>query len=200
MRGFAAHSRIVVWLKILLPLAALGLLSTLFLFSASRDALDSLPFAQALEIDGQGVANPHYAGTTKQGDRITMQAERAWPQMGGDVMASNLSLNIVTPQGSRLELTASDAHLQEATRQIALSGGVRVETSQGYVVTTQALTAAMDQIAGHSHGPVEGHGPIGQLNAGRMVITSGAAEGEVQIDFTEGVKMVYLPAKKESIE
>ena len=39
------HSAIVGWLKILLPLAALMLLSTLFLFARSTAPSDDIPFA-----------------------------------------------------------------------------------------------------------------------------------------------------------
>ena len=44
------YSRMIVWLKVLLPLMALALLSTLFLLSRNVDPLASIPFAQA-EID-----------------------------------------------------------------------------------------------------------------------------------------------------
>ena len=40
------HSRVVGWLKILLPLAALALLSTLFLFSRGSDPTANLPFSE----------------------------------------------------------------------------------------------------------------------------------------------------------
>ena len=43
--GGMTYSRMIAWLKILLPLAALVLLSTLFLFARPRNPIATLPFA-----------------------------------------------------------------------------------------------------------------------------------------------------------
>ena len=40
------YSALVAWLKTLLPIAALGLLSTIFLFSGKVDVTQSLPYAE----------------------------------------------------------------------------------------------------------------------------------------------------------
>ena len=48
------HSRVVFWLKIILPLLALAILSTLFLFSRRIDTDQALPYA---EVSGSTVAS-----------------------------------------------------------------------------------------------------------------------------------------------
>ncbi|MBL9052753.1 MAG: hypothetical protein JNN02_03385, partial [Tabrizicola sp.] len=46
MAGTDAHTRVVTWLKVLLPLAALAILSTLFLLADQINPDDALPFAE----------------------------------------------------------------------------------------------------------------------------------------------------------
>ncbi len=41
-----SYSAFVTWVKTLLPIAALGLLSTIFLFSGKVDVTQSLPYAE----------------------------------------------------------------------------------------------------------------------------------------------------------
>ena len=49
------HSRMVFWLKIAMPLLALAILSTLFLFARQVEFEGTLPYAQ-VEIDDQRLA------------------------------------------------------------------------------------------------------------------------------------------------
>lgn len=199
-RADGLYSRVIAWLKILLPLAALALLSTLFLLSDSREPLENVPFADALkagETARQGVSTPYYTGTTQGGDLVTMTAQRAWPMPNGDISAAQLSSRMQLKDGSTIHLDAKDALMTEADRRLHLSGGVEIESSLGYVLQTDALVSEMDRVAAESLGPVSGHGPLGTLNAGQMQIASAGEAGEVQIVFTGGVKLIYQPPEKE---
>ena len=74
------HSRVVGWLKVALPLAALAILSTLFLLSDRIDPEDALPYA---EVDVEDLAReprmtaPTYAGMTTDGAALTLTATEA---------------------------------------------------------------------------------------------------------------------------
>ena len=76
------YSRMVALLKVLLPLAALALLSTLFLISRGVNIEATIPFADH-EIEermrGQQITAPFFSGTTAQGDEITVTASIARP-------------------------------------------------------------------------------------------------------------------------
>jgi hypothetical protein len=57
------YSALVAWLKTLLPIAALGLLSTIFLFSGKVDVTQSLPYAEhnvAEIIREQRITQPYF--------------------------------------------------------------------------------------------------------------------------------------------
>jgi len=197
------YSRVIAWLKILLPLAALALLSTLFLLSRSREPLANVPFAEALKAGDralQGVSAPHYSGTTSDGGVLTMTAERARPMADGHILADEMKARMQLRDGSEIRLTARQAQMQDGAQTAHLKGGVLIESSLGYVMRTEAMISAINSVDVESLGPVTGAGPAGDLQAGRMVIAPDDGEGDVQIHFTEGVKLIYRPPGKDGSE
>ncbi|MBP0483110.1 LPS export ABC transporter periplasmic protein LptC [Sagittula salina] len=201
MRGDGLYSRVIAWLKVVLPLAALALLSTLFLFSSGRDPLENVPFADTLEGGGtilEGVAAPQYSGTTQSGDLLTMTAERARPLQGGDIAADALVAQLRMKDGSAIDLTATLGTLRNGERRIHLDQGVIITNSLGYRLETQALVSDIDRTAAESLAPVQGEGPLGTLEAGKMQILPADADGAVQMLFTGGVKLIYQPPAKDN--
>lgn len=199
-RGDGLYSRVIAWLKILLPLVALTMLSTIFLLSRSSEPLQSVPFVEALRqgAAGQQVSAPYFSGVTNSGDVLTMTASSVRPDADGRINADELNARMRLTDGSELQLDAVEAQLQDGQQTAHLSGGVRIESSQGYVMTTREMVSRFDEISAESLGPVQGEGPLGTLEAGRMRITSTGAEGSVQMVFSGGVKLVYQPPKEES--
>lgn len=200
VRGDGLYSRVIAWLKILLPLAALVMLSTLFLLSRPREPLHNAPFAEALTSGAadEKVTAPYFAGTTKGGDLLTMTARTARPGDGGQIVADQLEATMRLSDGSRIQLDAAEAVLRNRENQAHLSGGVRIESSQGYVLTTEGLVSSLDEISAESLGPVQGAGPMGQFEAGHLRIAPAGEDGAVQLLFSGGVKLVYQPPDKES--
>ena len=199
-RASGGYSRLIAWLKILLPIAALAMLSTIVLLASDREVLENVPFAEALrqgETATEGVSDPYYSGTTRDGGLLTMTARRAWPLEDGDILADRYSARMQMEDGSVIQLDSSKATMREGERKAYLDDGVRIESSLGYVLTTNAMVSALDSVNAESLGPVEGNGPAEELEAGRMVIAPADEDGAVQIHFTGGVKMIYRPADKE---
>lgn len=63
------YSYVIGWLKILLPLAALVLLSTLFLIGRGSDPVANIPFADTEGTDAparQQIVAPRYAGARRR--------------------------------------------------------------------------------------------------------------------------------------
>jgi lipopolysaccharide export system protein LptC len=200
-RATGLHSRLIAWAKIVLPLLALGLLSTIFLLSDRREPMETVPFAEALqdgETTREGISGPQYAGKTTRGDLLTMSATRARPQADGSILAEDLTAAMRLIDGGEILLDALSATLPEDSQTARLQGGVRIRSSDGYVLDTEALTTALDRIEAESLGPVSGAGPLGTLEAGRMRITAPGGDSSVQLLFTEGVKLVYQPPEPES--
>ena len=191
------HSQLVGWLKILLPLAALVLLSTLFLFARGTGTPPTIPFA---DIDTaateQRIKAPRFSGLTSTGDTLQISAESARPDAtgGAQVDIDRPSLSLDATDGTRLRVTAGSGRVDTAGQMAQLSGLARLETSSGYVMETRGLTADLTTGTVTSDGPLEVQAPFGQLQAGQVTFQAGAGDTGQQMNFTKGVKLVYTPS------
>ena len=77
-----------------------------------------------------------------------------------------------------------------------LTGNVQITTSAGYVVMTELLTSSLKQLDVKSPDMVEGSGPIGQITAGSLHISSLHNNGPAQLIFTNRVKLIYDPQRQ----
>lgn len=191
-----AYSRFVQWAKILFPLIALGLLSTLFLFSRNLDPSDAIPFA---DIDVEKIARdqqlsaPRFSGATKDGSAITVDAESARPDITNPrrMTINKVVARIQSPQGRSYGITANTALYDGTDDTLLLEGSVRLSTSTGYRLEASSLHADLTANALTSPGAVSGRGPPGTLAAGSMSLTT---DGATQVlVFQNGVKLIYDP-------
>jgi lipopolysaccharide export system protein LptC len=193
-----AHTRVVGWLKVALPLMALAILSTLFLVADRIEPEDALPYA---EVDVEDLAReprmtaPTYAGTTTDGGALTLTAEEARPAAEGTpAQAEGLRLELATPDGGRTELLAAAAVMDDATRQVFLSGGVTVITSTGYRLETAEVAAKLDRSGLESRAPVKATGPAGEITADGMSLRQdNRTPGAYVLVFNGSVRLVYQP-------
>ncbi|MBL9050724.1 MAG: LPS export ABC transporter periplasmic protein LptC [Tabrizicola sp.] len=193
-----AHSRVVGWLKVALPLAALAILSTLFLLADRIDPEDALPYA---EVDVEDLAReprmtaPTYAGTTSDGASLTLSADEARPESDGNpASAAGLRLELVTPDGSTTELSAASAVMDDAAELIRMSGGVSVTTTTGYELKTAEIAARLDRSSLESRGEVTAIGPAGSIRADGMVLgQDNQTPGSYVLVFKGNVRLVYQP-------
>lgn len=195
------YSRMVALLKVVLPLAALALLSTVFLISRGSEQEAAIPFAQK-EIEdrmrGQQVTGPFYAGSTASGDDILVSAETA--RFGADqgtATALQMSATMRLSRGGTITLNSQTGTLNPDTEMAQFSGGVVLETDDGLRVETDDLDTHLNAIAAQAPGTIRATGPIGRLTAGSMTIKEDSQEDAVQILFNNGVKLVYEPQNSE---
>ena len=145
------HSRLVFWLKILLPLCALAILSTLFMVSRAIRPEDAIPYAEVNVADllkEPRLSAPDFAGMTSDGTALSLTATEA--QLGQSGTASSgLITGLVglleTPDGAHTDLAAAAARLDAVGRRMVLSGGVTISNSAGYHIETQSISVALDK-------------------------------------------------------
>lgn len=192
------HTRLVSWLKVALPLAALAILSTLFLVARRIDPDAALPYA---EVDVEDLAReprmtaPTYAGTTEDGSALTLSAEDARPATEqSPARAAGLRLELATPDGSTTELLAAEAQLDDASRQMLLSGGVVLITSSGYRLETAEIAAKLDRTGLESLAAVKATAPAGEITAQGMELRQdNRTPGAYVLVFKGDVRLVYQP-------
>ncbi len=192
------YSRMVAWLKVVLPLAALALLSTLFLLSRDSNPETAIPFADKEIQDrlrDQQVTGPFFSGTTPDGDQISFSAVKLTTPGGqtGANEAEKVLLRAELSSGMRVLITADRAQIDIASDLAALRGGVEMTTSTGYVLSTPTLTSQMTSLEIIAPEPVTGTSPIGTLDAGSMTLTLPQQGANAQLLFKNGVKLVYSP-------
>lgn len=187
------RTRIVRWLRVLLPLMALVMLSVLFLFSPDRDAGSRIPYA---EVDAEAMARdprlvaPEYAGVTSDGARLTLRASDAAPGGGGGGTARDLRLDWQRPDGLRADLSAPRGAM--ADNAIRLDGGVRMTTSSGWSLDAQSVDAATDRSRIAATDGVAAVAPFGTLSARQMELVPGQGGASI-LNFSGDVRLIYQP-------
>src|SRR5690554_4812329 len=102
------YSSFVNWSKILLPLAALALLSTVFLLARGDETQTAIPVAELEAIAREPrISAPRFAGTAEDGSAIAVSAEVMRPDPGNPeaFIIETIRATVDSPDGSRIELT-----------------------------------------------------------------------------------------------
>jgi lipopolysaccharide export system protein LptC len=197
VRGGDSHSRIVYWLKIILPLIALAILSTLFLVSRNVGGDGSIPFSD-VDLDAmardQRLGAPQYAGTTGDGAAVSITADLASPAGSGGT-ATQVVATWDRADGARVTVTSARVALASDNESVGFDGGVVIETLSGYVMTTDTMTARLDRTDLNAPGAVAVMAPYGRIDAGGMTYGSlpGSAGGGEVLVFNRGVRLIYNP-------
>ena len=197
-RADNTYSRVVAGMKVLLPLAALGLLSTLFLISQRIDPSAPVPtVAIDLEQRAQdlGVTRPTFAGLSGRGDEIAVRADVAWPERDAPhrLLAERVTGEIGLTGGGEVRLRSVTARVDQRTMTAMLEGAVHINTTTGYEIDTERLDTRLDALYAESPGPVTATGPVGDLDAGRMILHESPGSGDAELLFSGGVKLIYRP-------
>lgn len=190
------YSQIVGWAKIILPLCAIGLLSTLFLFSKSTTdpAEISLEEVETIARE-QRVSAPEFSGVTDDGAVIVISAQTARPDDArfDKVKIENLRMRMDNTDGSHLEVTAIQGELDGKARRASFLGLARLETSSGYEMETNGLIAELETGVVTSEGLLEVRAPFGQLTAGKVTFQMTTEQTTQEMLFTNGVRLIYTP-------
>ncbi|MEM9371461.1 MAG: hypothetical protein AAGA26_09920, partial [Pseudomonadota bacterium] len=141
------YSRSIKWLKVLLPLAALVLISAVFLIDRWDD--ESLFSSEELAALGAGMQleNPRFTGTTEAGNPFVLTARRANPD--------GPSPEIITldePRGEMdlrdgriLKGRSKDGVMKRSADELTLTGNVVITTSDGYRADMEKLVIDIDR-------------------------------------------------------
>lgn len=190
------RTRVVHWLRIILPLAALVILSTMFLFSGRGGEESTIPFAEAdaEKLAGEDlITTPEYSGVTSDGSELVLRASEVSPGSDGGG-ASLLELDVRDRDGQHATLTAPDAAINDNL--ITLRGGVKMTTSSGWSIDAAQIDASTDRSQLSAEEGVNAAAPFGKITANKMNITPenpDAEETGAIMNFTDGVRLIYRP-------
>jgi len=195
------YSRLVGFMKIALPLVALGVLGTVFLITTDDGFDPGFTFSQA-EFDalerGNFLANPRINGKTENGDIFSLIADSIAPQSSDLklIFAVNLTSNFDFASGEQAEIIAESAIIDMVEQLLIFDTGADISTSDGYEGTVKTLTA--DLQTGNIYGTmIVTDGPLGHISADLFRISNvvtGSDENRV-LSFEKSVKVTLNRAE-----
>lgn len=188
--------------RVVLPLAALALLSTVFLVARHLNPDDAIPYARvdvADRLREPRMTLPIYSGATKDGADLRINADEALPDKPAEekgASAKTVFSTLTTPDGGRTELTSVTAQMDSAEENVTFEGSVDVKNSTGYRVQTEKAIARLDQTEVRSLAPVVATNDTTHITAKEMVLTQDTTKpGSYVLVFNGDVKLVYQPKK-----
>jgi lipopolysaccharide export system protein LptC len=190
------YSALVAWLKTLLPIVALGLLSTIFLFSGKVDVTQSLPYAEhniAEIIREQRITQPYFTGIASNGTEIALSAAYASPQVENAHILEITDLSVVLRSTSdrMVQVTAGRGALDSARQTAQISTDVHIAALPDFWVITEALDMNFNQGFISAKGGFQGVTALGAITAREMHLQMTA--DDQQIVFLNDVRLVYSP-------
>ena len=190
------RSRIVHWLRVILPLAALALLSVLFLLARKPDPEASIPYADVDPRDlaeRQAVTSPRYSGVTDDGARVSIDGAEATPGSGpGQGSAQSVRMTIRAQDGRAADVSAGTATLEGDA--IVMANGATMTTADGWIVTAPEFHASRMAGTVNADHEVNVLAPFGDLTAQQMELRPlGDGTGDHVLDLSGGVRLIYQP-------
>jgi len=196
------YSRAVRWMKVVLPFFAFILIGLIFFTGSDRGAVIDLENAADAAMLGAGLKleNPRFAGVTDDGDPFILTARSALPD---GATPDRIDLEHPTGEvrlsdGITLVVTAADGRMYRKSEQLHLSGGVEMETSNGYRAVTQVVALDLAAKTAVAPGAIEATGPRGDIRADRMQVRRmGKDNRDVAVRFEGNVRVIYRPKGSE---
>lgn len=191
------YSRVVLWLKVILPLLAIAGLSSLFLVARPIDPAQNIPYAD-VDIDAltreQRISAPRFSGVASNGAAYSLTAARAWPDPTepGSLTGEDVAAQIDLPGGAGIDVTAGGAVLFNVTQSAGLLDGVQVQTTNGFFLEAADLTVNFNEMRLSSANPIFVAGPGLTLEAGAFEAAGdGSDAAPYLLVFKNRVKLVY---------
>ena len=193
------YSRFVGWMKIILPVAALFIVSTVIVYSTLPNANSniSLNIEEIKEVgDDLEMTQPKLTFTDKKDRDYLVVADTAvQSQDNQDVWdLKDIDADLTPQNGGWIKLTSTSGILHSQKEELDLMGVVDVTSHDGYEF--HAVTAKVDFGEGTvmSEDPVKGSGPGGAISADSFSMV----EGGNLITFTGDVQLRVMPGSDDN--
>lgn len=190
MRQNNGYRRGVGYAKIIMPVAALALMSTMFLLAQN-------PTSEAVWTEALGaetgdeplMTHPTSSSISDNGTAVEMSARTLRPHGDGSVL-ERFTGRFTTPNGTIIDATSRMAQTSGG-QEYTLTQDVVVTTSDGYRMVSDMLIANTQTAQLSSPDEVVTTAPFGTLTAGSMVINANNDPTRQLMVFGQGVHLLY---------
>lgn len=181
--------------KIALPLGAVLLVALIFLAGRPGGDLSELFTPAELAALGAGMKldQPRFAGVAPGGESYALAADWALPDGPvPDLIDLSRPRGQVTLTDARvIDATADQGRLSRRAETLTLDGAVRIVTSDGYTVLTDAVTLDLAAKSAAAPGRFQIDGPRARIDAGSFRLeTQGGDPDTARIWFENHVRVV----------
>jgi lipopolysaccharide export system protein LptC len=163
------YSRLIRWMRLALPLAALAIAAIVFTWSGPHQTLLTSNLQPELKktIGKNELVNPRFENTDAENRPYTLTAKRAVQdeQDGNIVILENPVGDMMLDNGHWVAIESSEGIFQQTERKLLLRGNVRLFHDGGYQLDTPELHIDVQNSTAMSDKDVYGQGPEGTLEA-----------------------------------
>ncbi|MEM6386005.1 MAG: hypothetical protein AAF668_11415 [Pseudomonadota bacterium] len=201
MTGADRYSRVVLWLKVSLPLAALAILSTLFFVAETLDPNAAIPYAEvdvAKILRDQGATSPNFGGVTSDGVKISLSAQSIRPDGLQTTVwnGTDLKARLEMPSGTEILIDSPEGAVDTAAREAVLEGGAELTSSIGYEVTADRISTSLADVSVIADAGIVATGPPGRITADTMALKRMDSDASKHhLVFRQNVRLVFTPTQ-----
>lgn len=173
-RAIVRRWRLIRLTKLLLPLAAVGLLALIALWPEIDRAKNhgKLTFTQlSAEMGGAKLTDARYRGVDEQGRPYTITASTAKQVSPERVDLTTPVGDVSLKDGTWLQVRSKDGVYLQHAGSLDLSHDVILYRDDGTTMTTESASIDLQNGAGAGSEPVHAEGPFGTLDAQGFVLT-----------------------------
>lgn len=191
-REVMGYSRFVRIMRLALPLAAIAVVSVLFIVTGGENTA-IVPVAQTQEMPDKKIAknellNPEFESRDKKNQPYKITAARAVQgEANKDLIMLERPVGVMTMQnGVQVKMHSNTGAYRQDTERFFLEGGVFLEHAEGYTISSEEAHVDLKQNFAWSEMAVHGTGPDISIDA-----TGVQANGKTgRILFTGPAKLV----------
>lgn len=202
VRTASRYTRMVGWLRVLLPSTAFTLIGVVALWPHLTGGYGSMimPLVANGEVvsgDSMRMHRPRYVGRTSSAEPYTVTAETATidPDDPDRVHLDQLDADIATADRRDIRVVALSGLYHRTSEKLDMDGGIELRTSDGYRFETESARVELNQARVVGEEPIAGTGPPGDLEADRFEIREGGAV----LHFEGRVKVTIEPEPRRSV-
>jgi lipopolysaccharide export system protein LptC len=171
-----SYTKYVRWMRVVLPLLAMGVVVILVVLSGDNDSLIKTPpnkedVIKQSSIGRNELLAPRFDTYDKDGRPYAITAERAYQTMDSTdiIYLEKPVADSTMSDGSWVALESVAGTYNQVKQTLFLEGNVKLFHDAGYSLLTEKLDIDLDNNKAVSDVAITGQGPIGQLEASGMV-------------------------------
>lgn len=200
IRASGRHTRVVAWLKWLLPMFAAALVLLVGAWPQIQDGLSrlgsSIPRIDLGAARDLSMINARYTGLDRHDRPFAITADVARQTGAKDDLVSLEApkADLALENGAWVAVTAETGLYHTQPKQIDLYGDVNLYHDKGMTFRTESAKVDLEAGTAEGHEPVQGHGPSGEVESeGFRILDKGAV-----VIFTGRARMLLESAAEEN--